>query len=118
MNKTSRTARQIVKARRDAARNARRSHTLASHGRLAGLDESTASAVGGALRAKTKVCGITGEAARLFRRNRAGQKLWRKPVTGARRFTSAEVAALAAAYSPIAPKYKAARQTVLAYAGA
>lgn len=117
MNNTARTARQTVKARREAARNARRSHTLAGHARLAGVFDNDTGGVAGALRAKAKTCGIQGEAARLFRRNQAGQKLWRNPVAGARRYTMAEVAELASAYRPRAEKYALARRQLLAYAG-
>lgn len=118
MNASSRTARQIVKARRTVAKDARRSHTLASHARLAGVFDNDTSGVAGALRAKAKTCGITGEAARMFRRNKAGQKMWRQPVAGARRFTREELAVVAAAYRPRAPKYAAARMQLLAYAAA
>lgn len=118
MNAKARAARQIRKTRATEARNTRRSHTLASHGRLAGLTASDASSIGGALRAKGKVCGVTGTAARLFRRNAAGQKLWRQPVAGARRYTTAEFAILAGAYNPRAPRLVEARKTLLAYATA
>lgn len=118
MNAKARTARQICKTRAAEARNARRSHTLASHGRLAGLTASDASSVGGALRSKGKACGISGTAARLFRRNAAGQKLWRQPVAGARRYTRDELATLAQAYAPRAPRLVEARKALLAYAAA
>lgn len=118
MNANSRNARRIIKARRTATRDAVRSHTLNSYGRLAGLDAGTASAVGGALRAKAKTCGITGEAARLFRRNAAGQKLWRKPVAGGRRYGREDLATLVTAYNPRAARQVAAKAAlVAAYAG-
>lgn len=114
MIKSSRTARQIIKARRDAAKAHRAGlHTLASHARLAGLDDSTASGVGGALRAKTKPCGIIGRSAIIVRRTAAGVC----PVRGAKRFTVDEVAALAGAYNPRAARFVAAREQILAYAG-
>ena len=118
MNAKARTARQIVKSRRTATRDAHRSHTLASHARRAGVFSNDAGGVAGALRAKGKTCGITGEAARLFRRNAAGQKMWRKPVSGGRRYTLDEFAALATAYRPRAAKYALARRQMLAYVGA
>lgn len=126
MNKSSRIARQIVKARRTATRDARRTHTLASHARRAGVFDNDASGVANALRAKAKLCGIQGEAARMFRRNEAGQKMWRNPVAHrqgrdlvltARRYTVAEVAALTAVYRPRVEKYALARRQLLAYAG-
>lgn len=118
MKAKARTARRIVQARRNAARNATRTHTLASHARLAGLDDSTASSVGGALRAKTKSCGITGETARLFRRNAAGQKLWRQPVKGAKRYSKADVATLVGAYNPRAARLVAAKEALSGYISA
>lgn len=117
MNASSRTARQIVKARRTAARDAKRAHTLASHARRAGVFDNDVSGVAGALRAKAKTCGVTGTSVRMFRRNAAGQKLWRQPVKGAKRFTLDEFATVAAAYRPRAEKYAAARRQLLAYAG-
>lgn len=116
MIKSSRNARRIVRDRQAAARNARRTHTLASHARMAGIFDNDTPGVAGALRAKGKACGITGEAARLFRRNQAGQKMWRKPVAGGRRYTKDEVATLAAAYRPRVAKYALARRQLLAYA--
>lgn len=117
MNASARNARRIIKARCNAHRDAKRSHTLASHGRLAGLSEADSAGVGGALRSKAKTCGITGEAARLFRRDHQGRKLWREPVRNARRYTLAEFAELAGAYNPRAPKYVAAKAVLLAYTG-
>lgn len=116
MNATARTARQIIKARRNETAAAKRPHTLASHALRAGVPADHASGVAGGLRAKGKQCGITGTAARMFRRNAAGQKLWRQPVKGARRYTMTQVAALAHAYNPRAAKTVAAREALLAYA--
>jgi len=116
MNPTARTARQIVKARRIENAAAKKPHTLASHALRAGVTEQDASGVAGALRSKGRACGITGQAARMFRRNAAGQKLWRQPVKGARRYSVTELGALAAAYNPRAPKFVAARELLLAYA--
>ena len=116
MNPTARTARQIVKARRIENAAAKKPHTLASHALRAGVAAQDASGVAGALRSKGRACGITGKAARMFRRNTAGQKLWRQPVKGARRYSVAELGTLAAAYNPRAPKFVAAREQLLAYA--
>jgi hypothetical protein len=113
MNASSRTARRIIKARRAENIAARRPHTLKSHCLRAGLDESLAGGVAGALRSKGKACGITGHAVRMFRKNLAGQKLWRQPVKNARRFTQDEFQTLTAAYSPRAAKYVAARELLL-----
>lgn len=114
MLNSSRVARQIVKARRDAAKAHRAGlHTLAAHARLAGLDASTASAVGGALRAKTTVCGVAGHRARMVRVTAHGVR----PVKGAKRYSSHDVATLAHAYSPRVPRLVAARAAMLAYAG-
>lgn len=117
MNTTSRTARRIIKARRAENAAARRPHTLASHARRAGVFDNDVNGVAGALRAKGKTCGITGEAARMFRRNQAGQKLWRQPVKNARRYSLGEFFELASAYRPRAEKYALARKQMLAYAG-
>ena len=117
MNDTARTARQIVKARRAEAAAAKRPHTLASHALRAGVKAEDASGVANALRAKGKSLGVTGCAVRMFRTNAAGQKLWRQPVKGARRYTVADVAALTTGYNPRAAKFVAARQQLLAYAG-
>lgn len=113
MNANSRNARRIITARRDAAKSHRVGlHTLAGHARLAGLDADTASAVGGALRGKSKACGITGETARMVRKMEAEIRF----VRNARRYSRAEVATLAAAYAPRLNRYKAAKVAVLAYA--
>ena len=112
---SSRNARRTIAARRDAAKaHAKGLHTLASHARLAGLDAATASAVGGALRAKGKGCGVTGQAAVMVRKTDRGVCF----VRNARRYSSAEVATLAAAYSPRVERLVNARRQGLAYAGA
>jgi hypothetical protein len=113
MIKSSRNARRIVQARRDAAKAHRQGlHTLKSHALKAGLDASTASAVGGALRAKTKSCGVTGKSARMVRK--MGEEV--RFVRNARRYSRTDAATLAAAYAPKLNRYKDARQLVLAYA--
>lgn len=115
MNAKTRRARQIIRDRRAANRAAKKPHTLKSHCLRSGLDDSLAGGIAGALRSKGKACGITGKAVRMFRKNAAGQKMWKKPVKGARRFTKDEFRNLASAYSPRVAKYVAARQVLLAY---
>jgi hypothetical protein len=110
MNASSRTARQIIKARRAAAKdNAKGLHTLKSHCLRAGLNDDLAGGVAGALRSKGKSCGITGRAAVMVRQTAAGVR----PVKGARRFSRVEFQTLAAAYNPRAAKYVAAREQLL-----
>jgi stage V sporulation protein SpoVS len=110
MNASSRNARRIVKARRAATKDHRKGlHTLKSHALRAGLDDSVAGGVAGALRSKGKACGITGRAAIIARRTDKGVKM----VKGARRFTQDEFLALATAYNPRAAKYVAAREQLL-----
>lgn len=116
MNASSRTARQIIRSRRAENRAAKKPHTLKSHCLRSGLDGSLAGGVAGALRSKGKTCGITGQAVRMFRRNAAGQKLWKQPVKGARRYTRSEFATLVIAYRPRAEKYALARTQMLSYA--
>lgn len=117
MNAAARTARQTIKTRRAEAAAAKKPHTLASHARRAGVAAQDAAGVANALRAKGKTLGVTGCQARMFRKNAAGQKMWRKPVAGARRYTVADLAVLVTGYNPRAPKFVAARQQLLAYAG-
>lgn len=115
MIKSSRNARQIVKARRDAAKaHAKGLHTLASHGRLAGLAEADASGVGNAVRAKAKTLGVCGYTAVIVRRTAAGVR----PVRGAKRYSKADLVTLLAAYKPRAGKYVAAKAALSAYATA
>jgi hypothetical protein len=116
MNATTRTARQILRNRRQENRAAKRPHTLASHALRAGLDADVASGVSGSLRSKGKQINVTGTAVRMFRKNADGQKIWRRPVKNARRYTIVEFAKLVAAYKPRAARYVAARTTLLAYA--
>ena len=118
MNATARTARQIIRTRRTENRAAKKPHTLASHARRAGVFDNDVSGVAGALRSKAKTCGITGTPARMFRRNAAGQKLWKQPVKNARRYTMDEFAQVVSAYRPRAAKYAMARTQMLAYATA
>ena len=112
---SSRNARRTIAARRDATKaHAKGLHTLTSHARHAGLDASTASAVGGALRAKGKACGIAGHRAVMVRKTDRGVR-W---VRNARRYSAMDVATLAAAYNPRVERLVDARRLVLAYAGA
>jgi hypothetical protein len=115
MNANSRNARQIIKTRRAEAAQDKRPHTLASHALRAGVVEKDAAGVAGALRSKGKKTGVTGCAVRMFRKNSAGQKMWRKPVEGARRYTKGEFLTLATAYNPRAERFVAARQLMLSY---
>lgn len=113
MNATARTARQIIKARKAAAKDAAKGlHTLASHARKAGLDETLAGSVAGALRTKRTTCGIQGKAAVMVRPVTGGGVV---PVKGGRRFTKGEFLTLAHAYSPRAARLVAAREVLLAY---
>lgn len=112
MNAKARTARQICKARKAAAKDhAKGLHTLAGHGRLAGLNESDATGIGGALRAKTKLLCVKGRAAVMVRPTSNGAV----PVKGARRYTIAEFATLLSAYRPRVARFVAARETLAAY---
>lgn len=115
MNAKARTAQQIVKARRLAAKAEKSSHTLRGHVLRAGIADEISSGVAGALRTKAKQVGVAGCKVRMFRTNAAGQKIWRQPVAGARRFTRQEVALIAHAYKPRAAKYVAARELLLTY---
>ena len=116
MNASARTAARLIRDRRRAHRAAKRPHTLAGHGRLAGLDASAASSVGGALRSKAKTLGVEGTPARLFRRDSLGRKVWKAPVPGARRYTLAQFAQLVTAYRPRAPRLAEAKSVLAAYA--
>lgn len=111
MNATARTARQIIAARRAAAKAHKAGqHTLKSHCLKAGLTDEIAGSVAGALRGKAKSTGVTGCPSRVVRMTEAGTR----PVRGARRFTATEFLILAHAYKPRAAKYVAARAQLLA----
>jgi hypothetical protein len=102
----------IIKARRAAAKDAARGlHTLASHARKAGLDETLAGSVAGALRAKRTACGIQGKKAVMVRPTAAGAV----PVKGARKYTKTEFKNLVKAYSPRAARFVEARELLLSY---
>jgi hypothetical protein len=112
MNATARTARRIVKARRNETKAHKQGlHTLASHAIRAGVNETDASGVAGALRSKAKTVGVCGHTALMVRKTDNGVR----PVKGAKRFTKAEFLTLATAYNPRAAKYVAARQQLLNY---
>jgi hypothetical protein len=116
MKAKARTARQILNARRAAAKAARNGlHTLASHARKAGLDGELATGVAGALRAKAKVAGVIGVKVRMTRRAEVKGRVTSVPVRGARKYSKADFLALALAYAPRLAKYVAARNTLLAY---
>lgn len=111
MKNSSRNARRIIKARRDAVKaHAKGLHTLKSHCLAAGLTDELAGGVAGALRSKAKATGVTGCAAVMVRKAADGQVRF---VKNARRYDAVQFAVLAAAYAPRAPKYVAARQQLL-----
>ena len=112
MNATARTARQIIKARRNEAKAHKLGlHTLTSHAIRAGVAETDASGVSGALRSKGKTLGVCGLTALMVRKTDKGVR----PVRGAKRYTKAEFLALATAYNPRAAKYVAAKAQLLTY---
>ncbi|QBZ73533.1 hypothetical protein SEA_MISCHIEF19_48 [Streptomyces phage Mischief19] len=111
MNANARTARRIVKARRDANKaHAKGLHTLKSHCLKAGLADDLAGSVAGALRGKAKTLGVTGCSAYMLRK--ANGEL--RPVRGAKRYDALSFAVLAAAYKPRAPRLVEARELLLA----
>lgn len=109
MKASARTARQTLRDRARQHRDNRRPHTLASHCLRAGLDASTATSVAGALRAKAKRLSIAGKRSLVTRtvHGRAARK------RVAYRFTLAQFLRLAAAYSPRAGRFVAARAVLL-----
>lgn len=112
MNANARTARRVIKARRNEMKAHRAGlHTLASHAIRAGVAESDASGVAGALRSKGKSLGVCGHTALMVRKTDKGVR----PVKGAKRFTKDEFRTLAAAYNPRAAKYVAAKAQLLSY---
>lgn len=112
MKQSARTARQIIKARRNETKAHRQGlHTLTSHAIRAGVIETDASGVAGALRSKGKTLGVCGHTALMVRKTANGVR----PVRGAKRFTKDEFRTLAAAYNPRAAKYVAAREQLLTY---
>jgi len=116
MNQRSRTARQIVNARRAARKDAKAGlHTLASHARKAGLVGELATSVAGALRGKAKALGIQGKKVRMTRRAQVGSRITSVAVKGARRFTRSQFAQIVLAYAPRVTKFVEARQILLAY---
>lgn len=115
MNATARTARQIVKARRNEAKAHKLGlHTLTSHALRAGVAEADAAGIGNAVRAKAKSLGVCGHVALMVRRTENGTR----PVRGAKRYSKADVAALLTGYNPRAAKYVTAKTQMLAYVGA
>lgn len=114
MNANARNARRITKARRDAAKAHRAGlHTLKSHCLKAGLVDTVAGSVAGALRSKGKATGVTGAPAVMVRKTDSGVCF----VRNARRYSKDEFRALAQAYSPRVKAYAMARESLLAYAG-
>lgn len=111
MNASSRNARRIVKARRDATKaHSKGLHTLKSHALRAGLADELAGGVAGALRSKVKTTGVTGCPAVMVRKTDKGVRF----VKNARRFTAAEFQTLVAAYNPRAAKYVVAKAVLAA----
>lgn len=112
MNRTARTARRIVKARRAEAKAHRAGlHTLTSHALAAGVAPEDAAGIGNAIRAKAKTLGICGHTALMVRRTEAGTV----PVRGAKRYARQDVAAMLNGYNPRAAKYVAAKAKLAAY---
>lgn len=115
MNATARTARQIIKARRDEAKAHRKGlHTVTSHALRAGVPAEDAAGVGNAIRAKAKTLGVCGHTAIMVRRTDKGVR----PVKGAKRYGKQDVAAMLNGYNPRAAKYVAAKAALLAYVAA
>jgi hypothetical protein len=115
MNAKARTARQIVKARRQAITASRKGlHTVTSHALKAGVAPEDAAGIGNAIRAKAKALGIQGVTAIIVRRTGAGTR----PVKGARRYARHDVAQMLAGYNPRVAKFVAAKAQMLAYATA
>ena len=110
MNASSRNARRIIKARRDANKAHRAGlHTLKSHCLAAGLADDIAGGVAGALRSKAKQCAVASHKAVMVRKTDKGIRF----VKGARRYDAFAFLTLAQAYAPRAPKYVAARKQLL-----
>ena len=115
MNATARTARQIIKARRDQAKAHRAGlHTVTSHALAAGVAAEDAAGIGNAIRSKAKKLGVCGHTAIMVRRTESGSR----PVKGAKRYSRTDVATLLAGYNPRAPKFVEAKAQMLAYVGA
>ena len=117
MKLSARTARRIVRNRRNEAKAALRPHTLRGHVLRAGVPEEFSTGVANGLRPKAKAAGVTGTEVRMFRTDEAGNKLWRSPVKGARRYTMGEVSQILKTYKPRKAEYKAAREALAAYSG-
>lgn len=115
MNAKARTARQIIKSRRQGAKQNRAGlHTVTSHALRAGVDAKDAAGIGNAVRAKAKTLGVTGCQAHMMRKAAKGSV----PVKGGRRYTRTELARMLAGYNPRAAKYVAAKALLVAYVGA
>lgn len=113
MNAKAITARQIIKARRAEAKAHKLGrHTLTSHAIRAGVPAEDAAGIGNAIRAKAKTVGVCGYSAQMVRKTADGVR----PVRGAKRYDRRDVALLLMAYNPRAPKFKAAKALLEAYA--
>ena len=113
MNAKARTARQVIKARRNEAKAHRLGrHTLTSHAIRAGVPAEDAAGIGNAIRAKAKSLGVCGYTAQMVRKTADGVR----PVRGAKRYDRRDVSLLLMAYNPRAAKFKAAKQLLETYA--
>lgn len=113
MNAKARTARQIIKARRNAAKAHRAGlHTLTSHAIRAGVPAEDAAGVGNAIRAKAKSLGVCGHTAIIVRKTAEGVR----PVRGAKRYDRRDIALMLLGYNPRAARFKAAKELLTAYA--
>lgn len=113
MNAKARTARQTLRTRTRANRDARHPHTLASHLITRGATPSDASCVAGALRGKARALGITGRRS-LTSKTSAGKLPKRAPKRPCIRYTDRQFLTLITAYSPRAARFVAIRAAVLA----
>lgn len=113
MNAKARAARQTLRQRSTANRDARRPHTLASHLLIRGASPSDANCVAGALRGKAKTLGITGRRS-LVCKTSAGKLPKRAPKRPCTRYTDRQFLTLIAAYNPRAARFVAVRASILA----
>ena len=113
MNAKARTARQIIKARRNEQKAHRAGlHTMTSHAIRAGVAAADAAGIGNAIRAKAQTVGVCGHTAIMVRKTAQGVR----PVRGAKRYARRDIALMLVAYNPRAARYKAAKDLLTAYA--
>lgn len=113
MNAKARTARQTIRTRTRAHRDARRPHTLASHLLSRGANSSDASCVAGALRSKAKTLGVTGRRS-LVCKTSSGKLPKRAPKRPCTRYTDRQFLTLLIAYNPRADRFRNLRTRLLA----